>query len=152
MRVTTIFGVLAAGLTMLATPSAHAVGPGIGIGDGIVCNVFAASPTAQAGLGRVVGTGYIACPTSSAEKPILYTLTVCAQRADFFRPTQIMWLNGDTCTRKSGGIDNPAWAEALDDSVPCGSIPLYRTYAYATIAGIPGIIEGTSEERPSACI
>lgn len=121
--------VLACGAALAAAPPAAAIGPALGLAGGHPCAVFSTSPTLQAGVGQVEGTGYIQCPGLLEGQAITYTMTVCAQRSVFFRPTQLMWSNGDTCTRGIGGLDTPRWAESLDDTVPCGTAPLYTMAA-----------------------
>src|SRR5688500_8077043 len=73
----------------LSASDALAVQVGTGPNNG-VCSVFGASPTAQVGLGKVEGQGFLLCSINDLS-PYSVTLTVCAQRAFFFRPTQILY-------------------------------------------------------------
>lgn len=125
----------------------------IGVEDGDPCLVSAESPTGQALTpAGPEGAGYLSCPTASPANVLRATLTVCAQRAGIIMIYRLTWEQIDLCTRRGPLIiDQGVGLYTVSDTVPCGTIPLYRTTVYADIEGWPKRLTDTSDPRPSGC-
>lgn len=129
---------------------AHAVGVDmLGISEN-PCVVYAASPVG-AGLGAMSGQGFIDCPGATEQKPVTIQVTGCAQRLDFFRPTVPWYISVDRCTVRTGVITGPG-PGSVEDTVPCGSLPMYRTTITATVSGFAKPLYDESEPRPGVCV